>query len=122
MQGSNDLPLLPFGGSLQRKASHTTYGRRGRTTLAGKDGSKVNGAAKREKKEDDDIEPDLEGDQPFADQHMNTGHEELAQVDHSRSSRQNLQQNGSGNHKRKDAVETTETARTTGSVGTPPGE
>lgn len=35
MQGSNDVP---FAGSLLRKSSHTTYGRRGRASLAVKDG------------------------------------------------------------------------------------
>ncbi|KAJ9091566.1 hypothetical protein QFC20_007610 [Naganishia adeliensis] len=35
MQGSNDVP---FAGSLLRKSSHTTYGRRGRASLAVKEG------------------------------------------------------------------------------------
>lgn len=35
MQGSNDVP---FAGSLHRKSSHTTYGRKGRASLAAKDG------------------------------------------------------------------------------------
>jgi hypothetical protein len=121
MQGSNDLPLLPFGGSLHRKASQTTYGRRGRATLAAKDGSKADRAGKREKEEDDSI-PDQESDQLLADKGMNNGNGELVNGDRFRSSRQTSKQNDSGKYKRKDAVEVAETAGGTGTIGTPPGE
>jgi hypothetical protein len=118
MQSPNDLPLLPFGGSLHRKASQTTYGRRGRATLAAKDGPKADSAGKREKEEDDSIEPDPEIDQPLADKGVNNGNEELVNGDRSRSSKQN----DSGKYKRKDAEEVAETAGATGIIGTPPGE
>jgi hypothetical protein len=118
MQSSNDLPLLPFGAGLHRKASQTTYGRRGRATLAAKDGPKVEGVGKREKEEDDDIELDQERDQPLADQEVKNGNRELVKVDRSISSKQN----DSGKYKRKDAVEVAETAGAAGTIEMPPGK
>lgn len=112
MQGSKDLSLLPFGGSLHRKASHTTYGRRGRATLAAKDGSKTQDIATRESPNSDSVPVDQENSQLVAEHRRENGNGDSVRKRPPRSLRQNPSKSASGGIKRKHATDATEAADT----------
>lgn len=89
MEGSNDLPL-PFGASLYRKASHTTYGRRGRAPATGKEELKTDGAARSERVEKDRARMDQEKPQPLVEQGSEGGMVDVSKEGRVRTHRQGI--------------------------------
>ena len=108
MEGSNDLPL-PFGASLYRKASHTTYGRRGRAPASVKEGSKTDDATRSKRAGKDRARMDQEKAQPLVEQGSEGEIVDISKEGRVRTHRQGI--DGSKGVERQDATHSAAMAR-----------